>query len=439
MPQVAPLATDEPVLTEDYVRSAVSSPLAPRHFRNQLYRLSEFYEEFKSVAEENWSGLQIRSLDVEGSAPDSRIYLQVRNEDFVGEVGLMGHGLQMWLQTIWFLSRARGSHTVIHDEPDVYMHPDLQRRLVRYLGTRFQQIVIATHSVEIMSEVQAENILIVNRRNRRSAFATDLEAVQRLLTGLGSAQNIHLTRLWGTRRLLLVEGDDIQILKRIHDLLFHDSESLEAIPSWDIGGWSGWPYAIGSSMAFQNAMGEGITTYCVLDSDYHTPSQIADRNADARRRDVQLHIWSRKEIENFLLIPSVISRLIGSRTTDGRAPSPEQVEEKLHELAAQFENEVIDNFGNEYLAEDRAAGFQAANRKARARVNECWERDGHIDAIAPGKKLLSGLSQWTSEEFQVSFGIGAILHHLRRSEVPEEIGKVIVAIENRWNINEAPD
>ncbi len=100
----------------------------------------------------------------DGLKPDSELHLEVRNEDFVGEIGLMGHGLQMWLQTMWFLALSKDAQTVILDEPDVYMHPDLQRRIIRFLRNRHPQCIITTHSVEILSEVRPEEILVVERR-----------------------------------------------------------------------------------------------------------------------------------------------------------------------------------------------------------------------------------------------------------------------------------
>src|SRR2546422_5175493 len=60
MPQVAPVARDEVVLSPDYIKAALSSSLAPLHFRNQLKVLNEHYATFKELAEETWPGLQIR-------------------------------------------------------------------------------------------------------------------------------------------------------------------------------------------------------------------------------------------------------------------------------------------------------------------------------------------------------------------------------------------
>ena len=60
LPQVAPLAREEMILGEDYVRANLSSYLAPQHFRNQLnYYYDEHFADFKSLVEGTWGGLQI--------------------------------------------------------------------------------------------------------------------------------------------------------------------------------------------------------------------------------------------------------------------------------------------------------------------------------------------------------------------------------------------
>lgn len=433
MPQVSPVLSDESLLTEDYVRRSLGSPLASRHFRNQLRVFDQFFAEFRSIAEENWRQLQIRSLDLEQGSASSRLSLQIRNQDFVGELGLMGHGLQMWLQVIWFLTRSRQAHSVILDEPDVYMHPDLQRRLVRFLRARFQQIVITTHSIEIMSEVDADQILVVDRSRPRSGFAGTMDAVQAVLSGIGSAHNIHLARLWASRRLLLLEGKDLRVLEQVHRLLFPDADSLQVIPTVPIGGWSGWNYAIGSSMAFKNAMGQQITTYCVLDSDFHTPDEISERMAEAATRGLELHIWSRKEIESYLLVPVAIARVIASRATKGSVPSEVVVKEKAVAFADARADEIQDNVATEFFHRDRRSGMQAANRRARAWLKARRDRDGHLIGTANAKDLFSDLSGWAQAEFGASFGSTSVLRELRSDEVPEELGKVVSAIERNWS------
>jgi hypothetical protein len=238
----------------------------------------------------------------------------------------------------------------------------------------------------------------------------------------------------GARRFLLLEGKDSQI--RIHNILFPDSESFQLTPAMQIGGWAGWPYAVGSSMVLRNAMGQEVITYCVLDSDYHTPDELGERREEANRRGVQLHIWSRKEIENYLIVPAAIARVIATRRGVTDEPSERDVLAKAVELASDRQDELLDNLANEFFLRDRAAGHQAANRKARQRLRECRERDGNLLSLVPGKALLAGLSRWSQDEFAVSFGRATILATLEREEIPEEMGKVVTAIEHGWSFDE---
>jgi energy-coupling factor transporter ATP-binding protein EcfA2 len=271
MPQIGPLRSVEEVLTEDYVRRVASSNLASLHFRNQLKVFSDFLPQLELAVSETWPGVKIEELILPNPLSAQKIYLEIRNEDYVGEVGTMGHGLQMWLQTIWFLCRAQGSGTVILDEPDVYMHADMQRRLIRYIRDQFPQVIITTHSVEIMAEVEPENILVVDRRRPKSQFTSSAPAVQSFIERIGSAQNIHLARLWSARRLILVEGKDLKYFKILQNKLIPDSQNpVDSIPNMSIGGWGGWNYAIGSDMLMKNAVGDQILTYCIFDCDFHS-------------------------------------------------------------------------------------------------------------------------------------------------------------------------
>jgi predicted ATPase len=275
LPQVAPLAHLETRLTPEYIRRATSSLLASSHFRNQLLVFDDKFNDFKAISERNWYRLQIGDFIVDGGEFHNELSLFIRDDDFVAEVGWMGHGLQIWLQTMWFVARTGQAGSIILDEPDVYLHADLQRRLIRLLKQYDRQSIIATHSVEMISEVEPDSILIVDRKRRRSQFAPSLPAVQKVIDTIGAIHNIHLARMWSSRKMLWVEGDDMPFLKRFQDILFiHSADPIDSVPCFSIGGWGGWNYAVGSAMLLQNAGGEEILPYCILDSDYHLDDDI---------------------------------------------------------------------------------------------------------------------------------------------------------------------
>lgn len=428
LPQVAPLEREESVLVPDYVRANLSSYLAPRHFRNQLKLLYQSqFKPFKALVEATWPGLQIIEFRGPNRQVGQELSLLVRDGDFVAEVASMGHGLQMWLQTIWFISRTSRNDTVVLDEPDVYMHPDLQRRLIRHIRTTRPQVVIATHSTEILSETEASHVLVINKGTREAAFSTSLPSVQRILDSIGSAQNIHLTRLWTSRKLLLVEGKDIKLLTTFHEKLFPESEfSLETIPNMSIGGWNGWPYAVGSAMLLRNSGGEDITTYCVLDSDFFTEGEKQHRHEQATERNVQLHIWRKKEIENYLLVAQPVQRLIGGRIDNpARTPDINTIEQVLDRIADELRDPTVDALAQQYYNQERALGLASANQKARQRVDAAWTtREGRLGVIS-GKEAFSQLAAWSQDNFSVSFGTLSVAQQFRAVEIPDEIGQVI--------------
>jgi hypothetical protein len=404
--------------------------LAPLHFRNQLNLLHHLFPTFQANVEATWRGLQVQELIGHGGKPGDSLDLEVRDGDFVAELALMGHGLQMWLQTMWFLTRATEATTIVLDEPDVYMHADLQRKLVRYVKDRFRQVIITTHSSEIMAEVAPENITVIDRSRSESVAADSLPTVQRVVASLGSTHNLHLTRLWSAQRFLIVEGDDLTILKALQNLLFPEStHPLDTIPNASIGGWGGWRFALGSSLVLENAAGKGILTYCILDSDFHAPGQIRELEEQFRKRAVQLHIWEMKELENYLLVPEVIRRAITRRLPRrGTPPDSGEIDKLIAHRATSMKEECLDGLAQEFGATDRSLGVAGANKHARAYLEERVRRVGMSGCVS-GKLLLRGICEWAQEEFGVSLSAMYLAQQMTKSEVHPELVAVLSAIE----------
>jgi AAA ATPase domain len=431
LPQIAPLEESEKILDEDYVKRHIVTSRSSLHFRNQLKVLYEHFQKFKRIAEATWPGLRITSLEGRENLPGQDLSLLVQDTDFVAEVGWMGHGLQMWLQTMWFLTYSEGADVVILDEPDVYMHADLQRRLIRFVKDRDWQTIIATHSMEMMAEVEPEEVLVVDRRKDKSTFAPSLPAVQRLVNHIGSIHNIQLARLWSAKTLLLVEGEDVAILKRFQNRLFPLSEKpFDALPNMSIEGWGGWRLVSGSSFLLKNAGGEDIVTYCLLDSHYHHDEQIDARYSEAGTHGVQLHIWSKKEIENFLIVPSAIQRIIaGGCKGQKTPPTAEEVEKEIDRVAKKMRDEIFDNLCTEF-ATNKALAAGTANKRAREKLAEAWNTFEGRTSVVPGKQMISALSGWSQKNFGVSFNSTKLANLLQETEIHPEVRAVVQAIEN---------
>ena len=436
LPQVMPLQRHEKILSPDYVRRHISSNLSSLHFRNQIALLSEHYESFKILAEKSWPGLRLRKIEGYTSMPGSELNMLIQDEGFVAEIAWMGHGLQMWLQTMWFLARNSEASTVILDEPDVYMHPDLQRRLIRMLKLRYKQIIIATHSVEIMSEVEPENILVIDRARPVSVYASNFPAVQRVIDSIGSIHNLQLAKLWSSRKLLIFEGKDIKFLKRVHAKIFAASEeSFDSIPRMEIGGWGGWNYALGSKMFLKNAGDENIIAYSIFDSDYHLPEEIEARYKEAKEKGVQLHVWKKKEIENYFIVPEAICRVIKNISSSAKNLTIQEVLNKINEIVFSLEETVMDNYSSNYSKFFKGHDSVTANRYSRNMLKKIKVNNCLIDRVS-GKEVMSRLSFWSKQKYGVSLTTHLVTQEIYASEFDKEILDVIETIEKCVNFSE---
>lgn len=195
LPQIGPIREKEKLIGKDTVFSDKDTYLSSLHFRNEIYQWKDkYFNIFKQDSEDSWSGLRIKSIEY-NIANSEYMKLIVQDNGFPAEIGKMGNGLQMWLQIMWFLARSKDCELIILDEPDVYMHSDMQRKILELLKARFPQIIIATHSIEIISMVEPDCILEINKKDKTMHYATDSVSAQRIIDDIGGVQNLALLKL----------------------------------------------------------------------------------------------------------------------------------------------------------------------------------------------------------------------------------------------------
>lgn len=428
LPQISPLLRNEPVIKQETVVKNFNTHVESRNFRNQLNYFPKAFHKFKELAEKTWHGLSIESSPT-SIRTHGDLFVLVRDNNFQAEIGWMGHGLQMWPQIMWFLSKADSSSTIILDEPDVYMHADLQRRLIKLVKDSYKQVIIATHSIEIMSEVEPDNILPIDSSKIRQDYATSAPLVQRIVDQIGSVHNIEISRLFSYNKFLIVEGekDDVKLLSIFQSKLFPETfEQFDILPKTFVEGWGGWQKVLGSHKVFKENQ-TTVMVYCIFDSDYHTKKEIDERIADATRQGINLHIWKKKEIENYLIVPNAIYRYIIKNKPKANVTT-ELVEQAITEICESLRSDSIDCFATE-IGKDRSKAIATVNKEARELVNEDW--DLKKTSLLSGKAVISGICGWISENFKFSANKFKIARELLAPEIDIEVITLIHNIENR--------
>jgi energy-coupling factor transporter ATP-binding protein EcfA2 len=410
-PQVGPLARHERPLADHYVKGALDSTLAPTHFRNQLRLLEHHFDAFKAIAEQTWPELRIDGVELAGLGDGLHLELYLRDGPFVGEAAGMGHGLQMWLQLMWFLARSKADGTVVLDEPDVYMHPDLQRRLIRFLLRRDQQVIVATHSIEMMSEVEPHELVPIDATQRSVRRARDVRDVQRVVDQIGGVHNLEFARLARAERFLIAPSADMRLLKRFYDIVNPDAgEPLDLLPTFPIDSWDDWPFAVAMKRAIDAARDRPTQAVCLLPAGLASESSAGRLREDAKRNGIDLHVWRRRTLVNYLLAPRAISRAT-REAPDGGADDT-LIAEHLRRILAGLRSDVSPTFADD------------------SDLQEEWRTlDGQL-RLVPGRLAILRLAARLRTDHGVTIGQPDIARIIETEDLNSEIVVVLQAVAN---------
>ena len=436
LPPVGPFEETEQRLSADHVRRSMGTQLAPRHFCNLWHHFPDKFGDFQRLLSDTWPGITIEGAP-EYSFDDNALYMFFKEDRIDREISWAGHGLQIWFQILTHLVKNQSATTMILDEPDVYLHPDLQRRtmdVVRKLGA---QVIIATHSVEIVNEVEPEEITVIDAATADAQPLSDLRAVQQTVNELGSTQNIQLSRLAQSRSVLYVEGDDFKILSKIAMKLgkVEFSRRRDLTPL-SMEGFTNWRNIEAVGWAFRNIFDEQITAFVLLDRDYSTDEEIRQLSETLTRHGVRCHVWERKEIENYLLVQDVIERAVAERLR-GRRESVDSA--LIHSSVSTALVEATDSIKHETFSQalsSELASPEHARKDTSTRImdftstfDDAWQDLEWRTSKVSGKSLVSRLNQRFQKELKVSISIPQLIRLMEPDEVPREMQIVITEID----------
>jgi hypothetical protein len=328
---------------------------------------------------------------------------------------------------------------IVVDEPEVYLHPDIQRQLINILRDLGPDVLMATHSTEIMSEADPSEILLVDKVKRTAERLRDVEGVQAALNAVGSVQNITLTQLARSRRLLFVEGEtDFRLIRRFaRKLNMTELASGADLTSLASGGFSSWERIRALASGFETALATNLHVGAVFDRDYWCDEQLAEIRDELAAHLEFAHIHERKEIENYLLIPTVIERALGraiderERRTGVRSGEGDRVPEILENVTETLKEQAQ----SQYIAKrlDYFAGRAEDTSTITAKAINIFERkwatlETRMEVV-PGKETLAAVRDAVSSQYSVSLTDHRIVSAFEISEIPDDLRALIDGLE----------
>lgn len=271
-------------------------------------RMPDIYAPLREIIKQMLPGAEFDQINIEGDV--SKIYFKNRLGAKV-EFDHLSSGEKDILATIFpfvereverALNKVKGESTpyedlvFLIDTPEAYLHPELQRRFLRYMRGLTEkekgvQFLVATHSTSIINEAKPEELYILlfpdqvkdNQLVKVSAEEEKLYVIQDVLGDLGL--------LAAGKPILMVEGKtDAEIL----ELLIPEIKETFALRYFKDGGK-------GKILNFLKAFKETIPELLLKG---FRISAILDKDWGELIKDKEMHIftWPVACIENFLIL-----------------------------------------------------------------------------------------------------------------------------------------
>ncbi len=427
VPVLTPIEHSEASLSAQHVKDNLITRLVSRHFRNQLLvtRTEDpgRYNELEQFILQNTP--EIDALDlVQAADGDLDLYFRESNSGRDKELCWAGDGLQIWLQVLFHISRQVDIGTLILDEPDVFLHPDLQRRLVRVLEELSCQVVLATHAPEMLSEASRDAVVIVDRTRRRSRRVSNESVLGDLNDVLGSGFNLRLARALRSKVALFVEGKDMRILKNIAKAtdaeLFSSERGLTVA---EMEGASNRHLASSFGWLNEHLLDNSVHVAVFLDRDYMTSEMAHDIVLECQRVSVHAHVWERKELESYLLVPSLIARVSGADEQD--------VESYLYEAVESLRGSVLSRYLPVRVQIGRASGKSEVTLTEHYidLFDKSWQNKEWALYAAPAKDVLSALNRKLQECGEKAVSARALSSRIRYDEIAPEMRDALLDVE----------
>ena len=438
VPVLGPIEQIEEIVTDETVKKSAGTPRAARHFRNYWYKNPEGFDDFKELVEKTWPGMSIKFPELT-NVMDKRLVMFCSENRVDRELFWAGFGFQIWCQLLTHISRVKKASLIVIDEPEVYLHPDVQRQLLNILREISPDIILATHSTEILGEADPYEILLVDKSKNSAKRLRDIEGIQEALSSIGSVQNITLTQLARTKKIVFFEGlYDFKILRRFAKIAGHnDLAAGSGITPFESGGFTSRDRVKALAWGIKNTLGADIRISAVYDRDYWCDAQIAEMLTSLEKDLSFCHVHAFKEIENYLLHPGVLSRSVEKaikekeKRDNNQLQRNETVDTIIDKLSAPRKYSLQGQYIGKFIEYHKSSGKDAATLSSESIkiFEDKWSNLYTRMTIIDGKEFLGELRTYFSSKWGITLTDARITDEFKIEDISTDLMALLNKIE----------
>jgi AAA15 family ATPase/GTPase len=440
LPVFSTFLTQEEKRTQAVIEDALSRGRVNSVIRNLLFDLKnkgeiKYLEQVLLNAIPTFKNLHIKFDEVTDKYIEVSYKEEGKRKNF--DLFMAGSGFQQFVYLFGFI-RLRNPNLILLDEPDVHLHGTMQASLIdelkKLVRNENKQIIFATHSRDIISRIDPDQIISLNG-NQASRLKINFE-IYDLLENLGSFDNIQIAQLQEFKRLLVVEDqDDWKFVQVFGKKVLGEADWQKVEKRLSVFPAKGNPFKQDmiklkeqlTGMFRLNFSGNPLKLFVLADWDYHPFRDEMLEALNKKDPNIQYHIWEKAEIENYLLVPDALLRLVKARNedrnlfTDAFANEFNHLVETGKTIVEEKVAKAVEDYSN---TERKGWDIVRKNREVKKIMDEKW--DSCKLALTDAKEyLLRKLKKWLQDNSFTQFSDLSLAESLLPTEIDPEVERFI--------------
>lgn len=240
------------------------------------------------------------------------------------------------------------------------------------------------------------------------------------------------------KKILFTEGSlDYKILRRFaKKFKLTELASGNDITQLASEGYSSWSKVQALAWGLKNTLDSEIKIAAIYDRDFWCDNEIIKVEQSLKGNLSFAHVHRRKEIENYLLVPSVLTRCINKTLSERANRVGEDYAEidaiaLLHEITNGYQTILQGQYIAKYFDFHRSTGKDQAvlTTEALQFFNEKWNNlDSRMEIVA-GKEVLRELRTTLSKNYSITLTDFKIIDEFKVPEIPADLTKLLTDLE----------
>ena len=394
------------------------------------------FEEVVDFIKNRIAGTEVLPPRLSKDSP-AKFIIEYIDDNEVYDISSSGGGLRTLLALSIVLQMSK-ANCILLDEPDAHLHSGLQKELanilLEYSESKEIQLLIATHSPDLIDSVSLDNIISINRLSNEAEYVDNIGSA---LVSLGALTNTQAIAAIGASSIINLEGREDNIILSAYarklDIAFPEDSDSRLVST----GKKNLKELIYIHRGLIDFFGINVKLIAINDLDYDYLIQEEQGLKEQKEEGVLLLTLGRKEIENYIIDANAIAETVNSqleRCKDYRETIDHVDSTDIQEMIeVSFEN-IKEHLSyrlkpliRKKLSEENSR-WEATKLEIEtdSKFEELWNDDEWKLCACPGKTLLRNIKTEIQQRWGVSFSISRLANSI--DTIPPDIDSIYIKI-----------